>query len=80
MPISTPVAFFIFNRPVLTQRVFEPIAQAQSKQLLIVADGPRFPEETERCQQARQILHRIDWSCDVLTNFSDINLSLNKTL
>ncbi len=74
--LSTPIAFFIFNRPETTQRVFAAIRQAQPSQLLIVADGPRHdrPGETERCAQTRQILHQVDWDCQVLTNFSETNL------
>lgn len=72
--LNTPVAFFIFNRPDLTNIVFDAIAQAKPKQLLVVADGPRFPEEAEKCRQAREVLERVDWDCEVLTNFLEINL------
>ncbi|MCL1470568.1 glycosyltransferase family 2 protein [Argonema antarcticum] len=74
MSISTPIAFFIFNRPALTEIVFEAIAKAKPKKLLIVADGPRFPEEDEKCQKARAaVIDKIDWECEVLTNFSEKN-------
>lgn len=72
--LSTPVIFLIFNRPDLTQQVFETIAQAKPKQLLVVADGPRFPEEAEPCAQARAVIQQVDWECEVLTNFSEANL------
>lgn len=72
--LSTPVVFLIFNRPDLTAIVFEAIAQAKPKKLLVVADGPRFPEEAENCQKARAVIERVDWDCEVLTNFSDKNL------
>lgn len=74
MSISTPVAFFIFNRPDLTKIVFDAIAQAKPKKLLVVADGPRFPEEAEKCQKARSFINKIDWKCEVLTNFSEKNM------
>lgn len=75
MTYSTPIAFLIFNRPSLTQIVFEEIAKIKPQKLLIVADGPRFPEEEEKCQQARSvIMDNINWDCDVLTNFSNVNL------
>ncbi len=72
--LDTPVAFLIFNRPDLTSIVFEVIAQAKPKKLLVVADGPRFPEEAEKCQKARSVIKRVDWDCQVLTNFSETNL------
>ncbi len=61
MPLSTPVALLIFNRPALTELVFRAIAQAQPQTLLIVADGPRSAAEARKCQQARAVIHRVDW-------------------
>ena len=74
MPCSTPVIFLIFRRPDLTARVFAAIRQAQPNKLLIVADGPRNEAETLLCQQARAVTECIDWDCDVLRNYSDVNL------
>lgn len=76
--LNTPVVFIIFNRPDLTQIVFNAIRQAQPKRLLIVADGPRFPEEAQKCEQTRCIINQVDWDCQVLTNFSDTNLGCRK--
>ena len=72
--LNTPVAFIIFNRPDLTQIVFNAIRQAQPKQLFVIADGSRFPEEAEKCQQARNVIKQVDWDCQILTNFADHNL------
>ncbi len=77
-PLLTPVAFLIFNRPDLTQIVFEAIAQAKPKKLLVVADGPRFPEEAQKCQKARAVIERVDWDCEVVTNFSERNLGCGR--
>ncbi|HAA29505.1 MAG TPA: hemolytic protein HlpA-like protein [Cyanobacteria bacterium UBA8553] len=74
MMLNTPVAFLIFNRPDLTELVFETIRQAKPKKLLVVADGPRFLEEVNKCQEARAVIKRVDWDCEVLTNFSEKNL------
>jgi hypothetical protein len=80
MSLTTPVAFFIFNRPHLTERVFQAIADVRPKRLLVVADGPRSPEENEKCQKVRAIISKIDWDCEVLTNFSDTNLGCKKRI
>ena len=48
--------------------------------LLVVADGPRFPEEEEKCEQARGFIKRVDWNCEVLTNFSDNNLGCGRRI
>ena len=78
--MNKPVVFLIFNRPELTAKVFEVIRQAQPHCLLVVADGPRSdrPEEAEKCQQTRAIINQVDWNCEVLTNYSDVNLGCAK--
>ncbi len=78
MSLSTPVVFLIFNRPELTQAVFAVIAQARPKKLLVVADGPRFPAEADKCRQARAVIDQVDWDCQLLTNFSETNLGCKK--
>ena len=72
--LKTPVAFIIFNRPDLTQIVFNAIRQAKPQQLFVIADGPRFPEEWAKCQQARDIIKQVDWDCQVYTRFLDKNI------
>lgn len=78
MALSTPIAFFIFNRPDLTEIVFQAIRQAKPKKLLVVADGHRFPEEEAKCLSTREVIKSVDWDCEVLTNFSDKNLGCKK--
>lgn len=74
MSFSVPIVFIVFNRPDLTKIVFEAIARVKPNKLLIVADGPRFPQEVQKCEQVRAITRRVNWDCEVLTNFSDNNL------
>lgn len=74
MAFSTPVALLIFNRPKLTNILFEKIAQIQPQKLLIVADGPRSVEEVKKCEECRAIVEQVNWKCEVLTNFSETNL------
>lgn len=74
--LNTPVAFIIFNRPDTTARVFAEIAKAKPPKLLVVADGPRKDKkgEAEKCAATRAIINQVDWPCEVLTNYSDVNL------
>lgn len=74
--LRTPVAFFIFNRPETTEKVFSEIAKAKPPRLLVVADGPRpdIKGEKERCDAARKVIDKIDWECKVLTNYADQNM------
>lgn len=78
--LNTPVAFIIFNRPDTTARVFAEIAKAKPPKLLVVGDGPRAnrPGEAEKVAAARAIIDRVDWDCEVLTNFSDVNLGCKR--
>lgn len=74
--LKAPVAFIIFNRPDTTEKVFNEIAKAKPSKLLVIADGPRVHRDGEaaRCAETRKIIERVDWECDVLTNYSDSNL------
>lgn len=74
--LTTPVAFIIFNRPDTSERVFAEIAKAKPPKLLVVGDGARVNREGEAAKVAdtRAIIDRVDWPCEVLTNFSEVNL------
>lgn len=75
---KTPVALLIFNRPQLTEIVFEEIARVKPRKLLVVADGPRSLEEAAKCEQARAVVKKIDWDCELLTNFAEENLGCKR--
>lgn len=74
--MQSSVAFIIFNRPDTTEKVFAEIAKARPSRLFVIADGPRsdHPEDKENCAATRAIIDRVDWDCEVLKNYSDINL------
>src|SRR5690349_11830361 len=74
--LNTPIVFLIFNRPDTTERVFSVIRQVRPLRLLVIADGPRDykPGEEELCRQARAVIESVDWTCEVETNYSDVNL------
>lgn len=74
---DTPILFLIFNRPEITQRVFEEIRKQKPKFLFIAADGPRQDnkQDLEKCQVTRNLVVKgIDWDCEVKTLFRDKNL------
>jgi len=74
--LSTPVVFIVFNRPEPTSKVFLEIAKAKPKKLFVIADGPRshVPADTKKIAETRGIIKLVDWECEVITNFSDINM------
>jgi hypothetical protein len=74
--LKTAVAFIIFNRPDCTQLVFNEIAKAKPSKLFIIGDGPRKGRlgEVQKVMESRSIISQVDWQCEVITNYSDINL------
>ena len=80
MSFDTPVAFFVFNRPLLTARVFSAIRELKPSRLFLVADGARNAEEAGACEATRSVISDIDWDCDVKTSFSDVNLGCRRRM
>jgi len=78
--LTTPIVFIIFNRPSTTQKVFEEIRKAKPAKLMVIADGPRWDMvgEAKNCTAARAIVEQVDWDCEVLKNYSDVNLGIGK--
>jgi hypothetical protein len=78
--VSTSIVFIIFNRPSLTQNVFNGIASVKPSRLFVIADGPRSDKvgEQEQCNLARSVIDSVDWQCEVFKNYADVNLGCNK--
>jgi len=74
--LATPIVFIVFNRPDTTRRVFETIRTVRPKKLFLLADGPRagIVEDEERCRAVLEIIDNIDWPCEVVKDYSKINL------
>lgn len=71
-----PVVLIIFNRPHLTQLVFDQIRLAQPEQLIVISDGPRPRVESDfqKVEAARAITEKVDWECSVTRDYSATNL------
>jgi len=81
--LSTPIVLFIFNRADTVRQVMDRIAAVRPKTLFVVADGPRphRPEDAERCRLARDtVLQAIDWPCELVRRFSDVNLGCDPNI
>jgi hypothetical protein len=80
--MKTAVAFFIFNRPYLTTQVFQAIREAKPPKLLVVADGPRdnYPGDVESSTATRSVISQVDWDCEVLTTYSEVNLGCRERI
>ena len=78
--LETPITFIIFKRPETTAKVFERIRQVKPKKLFVIADGPRSDREgeAEKCATTRAIIEQVDWDCEVIKNYSEVNLGCAK--
>lgn len=76
MSFNTPVLFLVFNRPAVTQQVFDAIREAKPKQLFIAADGPRENniKDIENCKAVKAVVANIDWDCELKTLYRVENL------
>lgn len=79
---TTPIALFIFNRPAFTQQIVSILRILRPEKLFVVADGPRLniPTDISLCAQTRQVIDEIDWPCEVIKKFSDVNLGCRNSL
>ncbi|MGB5969406.1 MAG: glycosyltransferase family 2 protein [Spirulinaceae cyanobacterium] len=78
--LTTPVVFIIFNRSDTTKKVFEVLRQVKPPKLFVIADGARNNRagEAEKCAATRAVIEGIDWDCQVLKNYSEVNLGCKK--
>lgn len=79
---QSPVAFIIFNRPEVTERVFAAIRAARPFKLFLIADGPRLNVRSDlaRCATTRAVVDQIDWPCEVHRKFAASNLGLRRNV
>ena len=80
--LDVPVVLIIFNRPEHTRAVFDEIAAVRPGRLFVIADGPRpgRPEDARKCAASRAILDRLNWRCDVRTDFAETNLGCGRRI
>ncbi|MBD5531529.1 MAG: glycosyltransferase family 2 protein [Lachnospiraceae bacterium] len=79
--LTTPVAFFTFNRLSTTKQVFEAIRQARPRKLYLVSDGARarVAGEKEKVDEVRAYLEsHIDWECEVHKNYAEQNMGCGR--
>jgi hypothetical protein len=74
--LSTPILLLAFNRPEVTQQVFDEIKKIKPLKLYIAIDGPReaVPDDILKIQIVRNIITNIDWNCELYELIQDKNL------
>jgi len=77
IPVKTQnaVLMLVFNRPHLTQRVFDEVRRVRPPRLYVAGDGPRLdnPNDLELTRLTRAIFDQVDWPCELHTRFLDQN-------
>ena len=78
--METPVLLIIFNRPDKVKRLIEALSLVKPTQIYISADGPRdhVPSDIVKCKTAREITKKINWPCEIHTNFLFKNLGVDR--
>ena len=73
------VLLMLFNRAETTRQVFEKLRESKPNKIFIAANGPRpgYPDDVPRCQAVRDIFKKIDWDCDVFTNYREVNINMH---
>lgn len=83
-PVKTdvPVAMIFFNRPEQLKKVFATVKEARPSKLFLIQDGPRENNESDiiNIKKCREIFDDIDWECDVVKDFSDVNLGCGRRI
>lgn len=76
MSTQNAVLMLVFNRPDVTEKVFQAVRAARPPRLYIAADGPRLnrPDDEVKTAEVRNIFAQIDWPCDVKTRYLAENL------
>ncbi len=80
---NIPILLLIFNRPDVTQVMFDSIKKIKPRYLYVAADGFREDKigEAELCKKTKSVIvENIDWECEVKTLFRDKNLGLRRAI
>lgn len=76
MTTQNAVLMLVFNRPDVTEQVFQAVRNARPPRLYVAADGPRpgRPQDEETTALVREVFKQVDWPCEVHTRFLTENL------
>jgi hypothetical protein len=80
--LTTPIVILGFNRPAMTQQVFDAVAHARPDKLFLVMDGPRDGNvaDQESVAATRGVVAKVEWPCEVVEIFAAENLGLKKRI
>lgn len=71
---TIPVVIFFFKRTEKTLLVIDQVARVRPKKIYLISDGPRNDAEKATIEECRRRVDmRIDWPCDIVRNYADVN-------
>jgi hypothetical protein len=78
--LKTPVILIVYRRPETTEQVLQVLYQVNPTRLFVVGDGPRTdrPGEAAQVAHTRALIEQIEWECEVLTDYAEVNLGLRR--
>lgn len=78
--VEEPVLIMAFNRPGHLHRLVDRLREVQPRRIFVALDGPRahVPGESERVQQCRDEIDRIDWPCSIEKLYQSENLGCGR--
>jgi hypothetical protein len=77
--LETPVLFIIYNRPDVTEKVFDKIKKIRPSRLYVVADGPKNQADWKACKETRDVIS-VNWKCELHTLFREENWGCKRSV
>lgn len=79
--LKTPVLLLAFNRPELTNRVFDKIREVKPEKLYVAVDAPREnrKEDVENSLAVKKIVENVDWPCETHYLYQEKNLGCSRS-
>jgi len=79
--MNRPVLLLVFNRPDHTSELVRRVITSGSRDVYVVADGPRpGTEDSAKCQEVREIVENSSWNGHLKVLFRDKNLGCKRSV
>ncbi len=80
--VDVPVALIFFNRPEVFRQVFHRIREIRPSKLFLIQDGARAnkPLDLQKIKECRDIVDNVDWDCEIVRDYSDVNLGCGRRI
>jgi len=76
--MNIPIVLIIYHRPDLTKNLVNNLRSVKPKNIYVVADGPKTPQDKVACDYARDMIKEIDWPCQIHKIYARVNMGLRK--